>query len=260
MNIPTEIAYINGRPLEHRVIGSLSSKKPVILFLHEGLGCITMWRDFPDRLSNATGLSALVYSRFGYGKSDTIPLPRPVSFMHDEAEVLNALRSHFQIDDCFVVGHSDGASIALINAGSNGCSGIRGLLLEAPHVFVEEYCLSRIAEVKEHYRTSDLRGKLRRHHGDNVDGAFLGWNDVWLNPQFRNWNIESYLSAITVPVLLLQGTADEYGTMAQIESVKRGVNGPVDVTLIDRCGHSPHREFPDETLAAMSSFISRLID
>ena len=249
---------IDGVRLEARWIGPPPDEAPTLVFLHEGLGSTSLWRDFPDRLAVETGCGALIYSRVGYGKSDPVPLPRPVRFMHDEAVVLPRVLAAAGIRDHVLIGHSDGASISLIHAGSDPAPGLRGLILEAPHVFTEPHGLASIARMKEIYRDTDLRERLARHHGANVDVAFRGWNDVWLDPAFEAWNIEEYLPAIRVPVLILQGDDDEYGTWAQVEAIERQSGGPVESIAIPRCGHSPHREQPDVTLQAMREFVRRL--
>jgi pimeloyl-ACP methyl ester carboxylesterase len=233
------------------------------VFLHEGLGSTSLWRDFPDRLAAETGCGALIYSRAGYGRSDPVPLPRPVRFMHDEAEVLPRVLAAAGIRDHILIGHSDGASISLIHAGlihagSRPGPGLRGVILEAPHVFTEPHGLASIARIREVYRDGDLRERLARHHGDNVDVAFHGWNGVWLDPEFAAWNIEEYLAAIRVPILILQGEDDEYGTWAQVEAIERQSGGPVEAIAIPHCGHSPHRERPEITLRAMADFVARL--
>ena len=254
---------IGGVRLEARWTGPPPEAAPTLVFLHEGLGSTSLWRDFPDRLAAETGCGALVYSRAGYGKSDPVPLPRPVRFMHDEAEVLPRVLAAAGIREHVLIGHSDGASISLthaglIHAGSHPGPGLRGVILEAPHVFTEPHGLASIARMKEIYRDTDLRERLARHHGANVDVAFRGWNDVWLDPAFEAWNIEEYLPAIRVPVLILQGDDDEYGTWAQVEAIERQSGGPVESIAIPRCGHSPHREQPDVTLQAMREFVNRL--
>ena len=247
-----------GRRLEFRWIGPPPAEAPTLVFLHEGLGSVSQWRDFPDRLAAATGCGALVYSRAGYGKSAPVPLPRPVRFMHDEAAVLAEVLERMNVRDPILVGHSDGASIALIYAGSQPATGLRGLILEAPHVFTEPHGLASIAKIGDLYRTTDLRDRLARHHGANVDVAFRGWNDVWLHPDFRDWNIEEYLTAIRVPILILQGEDDEYGTWKQVEAIQRQAGGPVEAIALADCGHSPHREQPERTLGAMAELVARL--
>lgn len=249
---------IDGVRLEARWIGPPPEEAPTLVFLHEGLGSTSLWRDFPDRLASATGWGALVYSRAGYGKSAPVALPRPVRFMHDEAEVLPRVLAAAAIREHVLIGHSDGASISLIHAGSHPGPGLRGVILEAPHVFTEPHGLASIARMREIYRDTDLRERLARHHGANVDVAFRGWNDVWLDPEFVAWNIEEHLPAIRVPILILQGENDEYGTWAQVEAIARQSGGPVESIAISQCGHSPHREQPAITLRAMADFVARL--
>jgi pimeloyl-ACP methyl ester carboxylesterase len=251
--------FVGGARLETRWVGPPPEAAPTLVFLHEGLGSVSMWRDFPDRLVELTGCGALIYSRAGYGQSAPVPLPRLVRFMHDEAEILREVLAQTQIGECILVGHSDGASIALIYAGSRPAAGLKGLILEAPHVFAEPHGLASIAKMTEGYRTTDLRDRLSRHHGGNVDVAFRGWNDVWLNPEFRAWNIEEYLAAVTVPILILQGELDEYGTWKQVEAIERQAGGPVEAMALAGCGHSPHREEPVRSLQAMAEFAVRLL-
>jgi pimeloyl-ACP methyl ester carboxylesterase len=251
---PHAFVVAGGRRLESRWIGPRGDKAPTLVFLHEGLGSASLWRDFPDRLAAATGLGALVYSRAGYGRSDPADLPRPVRFMHDEATVLVEVLEGTGVRAPVLVGHSDGASIALIYAGSGAGPRPRALVLEAPHVFTEPHGLASIAAIREQYRTTELRERLARHHL-HVDVAFRGWNDVWLDPDFRAWNIEEYLPRITAPMLVVQGEDDEYGTWAQVEAIRRGAGGPVEVLAVPACGHSPHREHPDLVLGAMADFI-----
>jgi pimeloyl-ACP methyl ester carboxylesterase len=244
--------------LECRWIGPGPDEAPTIVFLHEGLGSVSTWRDFPDALAAETGCGALVYSRAGYGASDPIPLPRPVHFMHDEAEVLREVLSQTGIREPILLGHSDGASIALIAAGTAPIPGLRALVLEAPHVFAEPHGLESIARIADVYRTTSLRERLARHHGANVDTAFWGWNGVWLHPDFRAWNIEDVLPGVAVPTLIVQGENDEYGTWAHVESIERHAPGPVQTLRVPDCGHAPHAEQRDTTLAAMSRFINQV--
>lgn len=239
--------------LEHRRIDG-RPHLPTLVLLHEGLGSVSTWRDFPDALATRTGCPVLVYSRAGHGASPPPDAPRGVRFMHDEATVvLPALLQQFAIDTPVLVGHSDGGSIALIYAGTRPA---RGLVLLAPHVFVEDCSIESIARMRELYATTDLRARLARHHAD-VDAAFHGWNDVWLNPAFREWNIEEYLRAITCPVLVLQGEDDEYGTRAQVDAIAAQVSGPVDVELLPRCGHAPHRDQREKVLERVAAFVAR---
>jgi pimeloyl-ACP methyl ester carboxylesterase len=246
-----------GRRLEHRWIGPRGDQAPTLVFLHEGLGSASLWRDFPDRLAAETGFGALVYSRAGYGRSDPAELPRPVAFMHHEAAVLVGVLEGTGVCDPVLVGHSDGASISIVYAGSGAGPRPRGLVLEAPHVFTEPHGLASIAAIRDAFRTTGLRERLARHH-QHVDVAFRGWNEVWLDPAFRAWNIEAYLPRITAPVLVVQGEDDEYGTWAQVDAVRAGSGGPVEVLAVPACGHSPHREHPDAVLAAMARFVRAL--
>lgn len=255
---------VDGVRLEYRWVGlpgSSPDRAPTLVFLHEGLGSTSLWRDFPDKLAERTGCGALVYSRAGYGSSDSVSLPRPVHFMHDEAAVLPKVLEAAGVRESILVGHSDGASIALIYSGQAGRDrppGLRGLILEAPHVFTEPGGLESIAKIAEVYRTTDLRDRLARHHGANVDVAFWGWNGVWLDLQFRAWNIEEFLPGISVPILILQGDRDEYGTWRQVEAIERQAGGPVESVLVRDCGHSPHREQEEVALEAMERFVRRL--
>lgn len=244
------------------------------MFLHEGLGCLAMWRDFPDRIASATGCGALVYSRMGYGASDRLRGPRPVRFMHDEAlDALPAVIEHFRLDEVVLFGHSDGASIAIIYAGAGfetfggGPFGpprplapVRALVLEAPHVFVESICIERIARIAEEYETTRLSERLARYHGDNTDSMVRTWTDVWLRPEFRQWNIEEYLPAIECPVLVVQGEDDEYGTLRQVDAVVTRVKGPAESLALPSCGHSPHSDRPEDVLEAAGRFIRRAFD
>jgi pimeloyl-ACP methyl ester carboxylesterase/predicted kinase len=249
---------ILGQRLEYRWIGPGPGEAPTIVFLHEGLGSAGMWRDFPERLAEATGCGALVYSRRGYGASDPVAGPRPVRFMHDEAlHVLPAVLRRFALDEVVLFGHSDGASIALVCAGARR-EGVRALVLEAPHVFVEPVCVESIARIAAESERTGLRERLARHHGRNTDSMFRTWTDVWLRPEFRRWNIEEYLPAIEAPVLVIQGEDDEYGTVRQVDAVLAGVSGPAESLLL-RCGHSPHRDRPDEVLEAAARFIRRAL-
>ena len=244
-----------GHRLETWSEGPDGSQGPTLVFLHEGLGSVEQWRDFPQKLAQATGLGAFAYSRAGYGRSSSIQLPRPVRYMHDEARLLPQILSAAGIAKPILVGHSDGASIAILAAGSGAPA--LALVLEAPHVFAEEAGLASIARARDAYAKTDLRARLARYH-DDVDAAFLGWNGAWLDPAFKEWNIEASLPAIHAPVLIIQGEDDEYGTQKQLEAIQRGAGGPVTIELLPRCGHAPHRERPQETLAAMTRFIQSL--
>ena len=227
-----------------------------MVLLHEGLGSVSMWRGFPKRLADATGCPVVVYSRYGYGQSDALQTPFTVRYMHQEAlEALPEFLDRLEIVAPVLLGHSDGSSIALIYAGAFGRA--RALILEAPHVFVEHICVQSIEEAKLTFATTDLPQRLGRHHA-SAEQSFRGWNDIWLHPDFRAWNIEACLPRIGCPVLAIQGRDDAYGTMAQIESIGRRVQGPVELLKLDRCGHSPHRDQPVAVLEAVKKFVAAL--
>ncbi|HTU82817.1 MAG TPA: alpha/beta hydrolase [Candidatus Acidoferrales bacterium] len=232
---------IGGRELEFVRIPASRPALPTLVFLHEGLGSVALWRDFPATLAQLTGCGALVYSRYGNGFSTPLRERRAASYMHDEAlATLPSLLEALEIDETVVVGQSDGGSIALIFAAGHP-SMVRGLLLEAPHVFVEPLSVGSIASIKGEYERGGLRERMAPYHGD-VDRTFYGWNDVWLSVEFAQWNIEEYVRRLTAPALLVQGIEDEYGTAAQLEAIARQAPAPVDRVLLARCGHSPHRE------------------
>jgi pimeloyl-ACP methyl ester carboxylesterase len=256
---PPSTVEVLGRRLEYRWIGPRPGETPTIVFLHEGLGCVTMWRDFPDRLASAAGCGALVYSRRGYGGSDAAPGPWPVRFMHDEAlEVLPTLLARFRLENVVLFGHSDGASIGVIFAGTRPGL-VSALILEAPHVFVEPICTDRIARISREYETTRLKERLARHHGANTDSMFRSWTDVWLRPEFRLWNIEEFLPAIEHPVLVVQGEDDEYGTLRQVDSILGEVEGPAESLVLPRCGHSPHSDRSTEVLETAAGFLRRVL-
>jgi pimeloyl-ACP methyl ester carboxylesterase len=232
----------------------LPGDDPTLVLLHEGLGSVGLWRGLPLALHDATGSRVFAFSRYGHGQSDPPPHPRTPGFMHEEAlVVLPAVLEEAGIERPLLIGHSDGASIALIHAAGHPTA---GLVLLAPHVFVEDICVQAISTTRETFEREGLRERMARHHRD-PDVTFSGWCDVWLDPEFRSWNIEPLLPDIDVPVLVIQGRDDEYGTLAQIDAVERGVSGPVE-RLVVPGGHSPHLEQPDEVLPAIVSFIERL--
>lgn len=256
MSASTTLLDVRGVAIEARFIAAPSANAPTLVFLHEGLGSVSQWRDFPDRLAREVALPALVYSRRGYGRSDPITPPRPLTYMHDEArEWLPATLAAAGITAPILVGHSDGASIAIIAAGLDVIPKLRALVLEAPHVFVEDVSVESIAKAKLAYASGDLRARLQKHHGDNVDGAFWGWNGAWLDPRFRAWNLEEFLPAIRVPTLVVQGTDDEYGTDAQVRAIVAQASTNVEVAAMEACGHAPHRARATETLGAIAGFL-----
>ncbi len=249
---------IDGGRLEYQLLtpAGRDDAAPTLVLLHEGLGCVALWRDFPQQLARQTACRVLSYSRAGYGGSDSCPLPRSLSFMHDEGlTVLPRVLNCAGIERAVLVGHSDGASIALIAAGGLADGRIAGLILMAPHVFVEEITLASIREAGTAYASSDLRARLARYHGDNVDCAFQGWHQAWLDPGFRDWNLEELIPPIEVPVLLIQGEGDNYGTLKQLERIRQQLPAEPTLTLLPDCGHSPFRDRPTETLHAIAAFL-----
>ncbi len=253
------VLRVNGVALEAAWFGAAGGG-PTLVLLHEGLGCVAMWRDWPDQLARASGCRVLAYSRQGYGASTPVTPPRPLTYMHHEAlEVLPEVLKAAGAGECVLVGHSDGGSIALIHAGSpTRAPGVRALALLAPHVFCEELSVRSIAAAKEAYLHGDLRERLRRFHGENVDGAFWGWNGAWLDPGFMQWNLEAYLGGIELPVLVVQGEDDAYGTLGQVDAIERGVKGRFTRTVLPGCGHSPQRDRPEETTRAVVELIRSL--
>ena len=243
-----------GHRLEYAWVGAERDGLPTIVMLHEGLGSLALWKDFPERLAAATARRVLVYSRYGYGKSDPLGGPRGVDFMHIEAlETLPQLRDALGARHPVLFGHSDGASIALIHAARAGRP-VAAVVALAPHVFVERYGLDSIAGARRAYLEGDLRLRLARYH-DDVDSAFWGWNDIWLHPDFPAWNIEALLPEVACPVLAIQGLDDEYGTIEQIERIERSVADLRRVELA-QCGHSPHRDQAEAVLAATARFLA----
>ena len=246
-----------GGRLEAAWIGPGPEAAPTLVFLHEGLGCVALWRDFPDRLAAITGCGGLVFSRLGYGRSDPCPLPRPVDFMHHEGlAVLPEVIRQTGIRDHFLVGHSDGGSIALIGASSNHSSGLTGVVTLAAHVYCEAITRRSIRDARQHYLNGDLKSRLSVYHGDNTDCAFWGWNDVWLHPDFKNWTIENFLPSIRVPVLAIQGEADPYGSKDQIDRLATATGGAVSTYMVSACGHAPHLEKTDKILTIIAAFIA----
>jgi pimeloyl-ACP methyl ester carboxylesterase len=247
--------------IEYAWIAPERRAAPLVVFLHEGLGSVAMWKDYPQRLCDAGDFRGLVYSRAGYGRSTPRPAAErwPVAFMHAQArDVLPRLLATLGVDagrsKPWLFGHSDGGSIALIYAATFPRA-VGGVIAAAPHIFVEDISVASIAAARAAYRTTDLRKKLARYH-DDVDSAFWGWNDVWLDPRFRTWSIEALLPRLQCPILAIQGEDDEYGTLAQVEGIRRHVPGTELVVLRD-CGHSPHRDQPAALTRAVTDFIGR---
>jgi pimeloyl-ACP methyl ester carboxylesterase len=246
---------IDGVNLEYdRIPGAAG--RPTIVLLHEGLGSLAMWRDFPQRIAAATGAEVVTYSRRGYGQSDLLPGPRDVDYMHGEAtDVLPKLLTALGIGRPLLIGHSDGASIAIIYAGSGFAAA--GLVLMAPHVFVEDLTVESIAAIKGVWKATDMGARLGRYHRD-AEHTFWAWNDIWLLPAFRQWNIEALVPKIVTPMMVVQGLDDEYGTPAQCDAIKALATAPCELVMLEACKHSPHRDQPERTLAAIGRFIDSL--
>jgi pimeloyl-ACP methyl ester carboxylesterase len=250
------IELAQGR-IEYRVILGRAGSTPPLVFLHEGLGSVSLWRGFPDALAKRLGAVGLVYSRHGYGQSDGLKAPRTPRFMHEEAlDVLPALLDRLRIERPLLIGHSDGASIALIHAASAGRP-VAGVVLLAPHVFVEAVTVKSIAATTELYETGELKARLARHHA-HVDDAFLGWSRIWLSPTFQSWNLGREAAALAVPSLLIQGADDEYGTLAQLDAIADVAPTPPRRLVIDGAGHSPHRDAAPAVIDAIAAFAADL--
>jgi pimeloyl-ACP methyl ester carboxylesterase len=261
LDIQPDQLKIGTATLEAAWYGPSPEDAPTLVFLHEGLGCVAMWREFPAKLSDATGCGAFLYSRSGYGRSDPCPVPRSVRFMYEEAlQVLPEIIKKAGIREHILIGHSDGGSIGIVYSGSSPPSSLLGIVTEAAHVFCEDLTLKSIRKVKRAYLTGDLRRRLKKYHGSNIECAFRGWNDVWLHPDFAHWNIEEYLPGIKVPMLAIQGENDEYGTKAQVEAIRRQTGATAEVLMLPECGHAPHRHQEKRTLDAMKQFVLKILD
>jgi pimeloyl-ACP methyl ester carboxylesterase len=250
----------DGGRLEYRFTGPAPEAAPMLVLLHEGLGCAGLWLDFPERLAMATGMSVFAWSRAGYGQSSPAPLPWPLDYMQREArEVLPKLLDAIGFRRGLLIGHSDGASIAAVHAGRFRDPRVAGISLIAPHFFVEAFSLVEIAKAKTAYETGDLKAKLGRWHAD-PDNAFRGWNDSWLHPDFKRWDIRSDLQQIAVPVQIVQGEADLYGTMAHADAARALCPTSVEVFKLQGIGHSPHREAVEATTAGVADFCRRALN
>ncbi len=253
--VTSEFLELADRRIEYRLVGERLRPFDIVM-LHEGLGSVAMWKDFPERLAQATGCRVLVYSRHGYGASSALEVPRATGFMHDEARIwLPRILELLAIERPVLFGHSDGASIALIH-GASPAANLSGIVALAPHVDVEELSMKSIERARQAYLTTDFKARLARYHAD-VDSAFWGWNRIWLDPAFRQWSIEDLLPLIRVPVLAIQGEDDEYGTLRHLEAIRRAL--PLTATsVLAHCGHSPHRDHPETVIGQTVSFIERL--
>ncbi len=244
-----------GHRLHYRSLGIGGDGAP-LLFLHEGLGSVELWRGFPDDLVEVTGRPGLVYSRYGNGWSDPLGEPRLRAYMHDEAlHTLPEVVDRLVLGSPILVGHSDGASIALIYAGSG--HRVEGLVLIAPHVFTEPGGLASIAAINDRFPDSALPEKMSKYHTD-AQATFRGWADIWLSPAFRDWNIEEYLPGVTCPILLIQGDEDEYGTTKQLDAIEGAVAAPVERLMVPGAGHAPHLADPDLVTATSARFVAEL--
>ncbi|TNF17610.1 MAG: alpha/beta hydrolase [Rhodobacteraceae bacterium] len=248
-----------GKTLEYACFGPAPSEAPTLVLLHEGLGCIALWRGFPQALAEATGMGVFVYSRAGYGRSDPADLPRRLDYMPIEAtEVLPEVLDAAGIQRCVLVGHSDGATIAAIYAGSVADYRVRAIVLMAPHFFTEEMGLAEIANAKVAFETGDLRERLGKYHAD-PDNTFRGWNDSWLHPGFKAWNVADVIDHWRIPALAIQGRQDQYGTLAQIEEIETRAYSPVETLVLDDCRHAPFLDQPEAVTNGIRDFCARLM-
>lgn len=247
-----------GKRLEYACYGPSPDQAMTLVLLHEGLGCVALWRDFPQKLAAATGMGVLVYSRQGYGQSDPADLPKNLDFMTDEAmPVLGEVLDAFEPKQCVLFGHSDGATIAAIYAGSVVDMRVRGLILMAPHFFTEPDGLAAIKAARDSYENGDLKSRLAKYHAD-PDVAFGGWADTWLNPEFQSWNVAEVIDYFRIPTLAIQGRQDQYGSLAQIDEIETRSYAPVDMVILEDCQHAPHQEQPEQVLAEVAEFTARL--
>ena len=245
---------IDGARLEYSCSGPPPSDAPTAILLHEGLGCVDLWRDFPEQLSKTLGCGVFSYSRQGYGASDPVPLPRPLNYMTLEAiNVLPKIVEHLSPTQFQLIGHSDGATIAAIYAGDLGHDKLSGVTLIAPHFFTEDMGITQIKAARHVFETTDLPEKLGKYHRD-AENAFYGWNQSWLHPDFRSWDVQGVIGKITTPILAIQGMEDQYGTLQQIESIKARARVSVSVKILQDCKHSPHLEHPTKVLDTIKTF------
>lgn len=255
---PEKKLCIAGKSIEYACFGPKPSEAFTMVLLHHGLGCLSSWRDFPRILSERTGFGIFVYSRAGYGYSDSVKIPRPLDYMTSEAmESLPLILNHIGIERGVLLGHSDGATISAIYTGSVIDYRIRGVVLMAPHFFTEQFGLNSIAGMKSEYENGELKAKLANWHSD-PDCTFYGWYNSWMNSEFKSWNVAEVIEYIRVPVLAIQGRDDQFGTFAQIDELDRRIYAPLDIELLENCRHMPHVEKPKQTLAAIVEFTGRL--
>jgi len=248
------LVQIRGIRLHVREVKGFENR-PAIVFLHDSVGSIELWRDFPGRLAAAAKCNLILYERQGFGKSDPLPSPqRSKNYLETEADVLGNLLAHLKITNAVLFGHSDGASIALI-AASRYASAVKGVISEAAHVFVEQLTLDGVQKAVADYRDADLKRRLEKYHGQRTETLFRAWTETWLSAAYRDWNIEHLLPGIHCPVLLIQGDKDEYGTLKQVESVATQIGGAAHKSILPGIGHTPHKEAPAEVLKLAAQFI-----
>lgn len=236
---------------------NLSKSRPTIVFLHDSLGCVQLWRNLPARIAEQAECNVLAYDRIGYGKSEPMQTyERPTNYMELEADILNDLLTKLNINDAILFGHSDGGTIALI-AAAKYPEKIKGVICEAGHIFVEEVTLKGVSEALEAYKTTDLPERLQKYHGDKVEMLFKAWTETWLRDDYKSWNIEYLLKNITCPLLFIQGEADEYGTLNQVEKTMSQVSGKAEKYIIPNVGHTPHKEVPDLVVTQSLEFLQQ---
>ena len=249
---------VAGHDLEYACWGPHPCEAPTLVMLHEGLGAVGLWKDWPEALAEATGMGVLAYSRAGYGRSSPVPLPRPLEYMTSEAEdVLGPVLDAAGVRSAVLLGHSDGGTIAAIYAGSVSDMRVRGLILIAPHFFAEAAGLEAIRAAKSAYEDGDLKERLARHH-DHPDVAFYGWHDAWTDPRFADWNVADAIDHWRIPALVVQGAEDEYGTLAQVREVQDRAYSPVEALVVDGAGHAPHQDAPEVVTPAVAGFCATL--
>ncbi len=249
---------VDAKSLEYRCFGPAPSDAPTIVLLHEGLGCAAQWKNFPQELATATGFGVFAYSRSGYGHSDPAELPRPIDYMTQEAtKVLPVVLDKIGFRRGILMGHSDGATIAAIYAGFVSDPRVRGTILMAPHFFTEDLGLKSIAAAKIAYETTDMRERMSKYHL-NPDHTFRGWNDAWLDPKFKAWDVSEVIDHFRIPTLAIQGRQDQYGTLSQIEEIEKRSYAPVETLILEDCKHSPHVDQHDAVLSGIAEFVARL--
>ena len=259
MKIKSSFLNINNKRLEYLTYGDFSNNSPVLILLHEGLGSVAMWRQIPQLIYEKTNLNVLVYSRFGYGKSSNSELPRPLNYMTIEAEkYLPILIQKLKIKNYFLIGHSDGGTIAALGSRGKTINNLIGTVLLAPHFFIEDDNLKAIEKTRYQYKHGSLRSKLEKYHID-VDNAFYGWSDVWLDKNFKDWDITNHISEIKTPVLGIQGLNDPYGSVEQLNVIQKNIKVPFTKKTIKDCGHNPLNKYPDITLKFIHDFIINLL-